>query len=192
MTSATRPTLMIIVASTRPGRVGLAVGEWFREQAEQHGGFEIDFVDLLELNLPFLDEPSRQQHTKPHTIAWSQRVSAADAFVMVTPEYNHGYNAPLKNAIDFLREEWFDKVLGFVSYGGAAAGTRAAEMLKQVMVTLRQTPVFETVSIPFIANFIGDDGRVHPNDVMNGAAAAMLDEMLRVDVGLRVLRQRRD
>ncbi len=191
MNADTRPRLMIIVGSTRPGRVGLPVAEWFRERAELHGGFEIDFVDLAELNLPFLDEPSRQQYTKPHTIAWSERVTAADAFVMVTPEYNHGYNAPLKNAIDFLQREWWDKGVGFVSYGGAAAGTRASEMLKQVMVTLRQTPIFETVSIPFIAQFIDDDGKVQPNDIMNQAADQVLNELLRVDQGLRILREQR-
>jgi NAD(P)H-dependent FMN reductase len=119
---------MIVIASTRPGRVGLPVARWFTERATEHGAFEIQVVDLAELDLPFLDEPRHprlRQYTQDHTHAWSEMVDAADAFVFVTSEYNHGYPAPLKNAIDDLNQEWKDKPLGFVSYGGVSAGTRA-------------------------------------------------------------------
>jgi NAD(P)H-dependent FMN reductase len=126
-------TLQIIIASTRPGRAGLPIGQWFHERALGHGGFDIDLVDLADLNLPFMDEPSHprlRRYTHQHTRDWSARVEAADAFVFVTPEYNHGFNAPLKNAIDYLHDEWRHKPVGFVSYGGVAAGTRAVQMLK--------------------------------------------------------------
>ncbi|MET0828740.1 MAG: NAD(P)H-dependent oxidoreductase, partial [Microbacterium sp.] len=102
--------LMIIVGSVRPGRVGLPIAEWVRDQAVEHGGFDVDFVDLLELGLPFMDEPNHprlRQYTKPHTIAWSERVDAADAFLFVTPEYNYSSSPALKNAIDFLNQEWW-------------------------------------------------------------------------------------
>jgi NAD(P)H-dependent FMN reductase len=92
---------MIIVGSVRPGRIGLPIANWVRERAEAHGGFDVDFVDLAELNLPFMDEPnhpSLHQYTKPHTIAWSERVAAADAFIFVTPEYNHSYSPALKKS----------------------------------------------------------------------------------------------
>lgn len=186
------PRLLIIIASTRPGRVGLPVGQWFEGRAREHGAFELDVVDLAELALPFMDEPSHprlRQYTQPHTVAWSTRVQAADAFVFVTPEYNFGFNAPLKNALDYLHHEWHYKPVGFVSYGGVAAGTRAVQMLKQVISALKMTPVFETVSIPFVAQFIDDEGELAANEVMEKAATAMLDELVRVSGALEQLRE---
>lgn len=186
-----RPTLMILVASTRPGRVGLPVAEWFRERAEAEGGFAIDFADLAKIGLPFLDEPNHprlRDYTQAHTKAWSARVEAADAFAFVHPEYNYGLSAPLKNALDFLHHEWAYKPVGLVSYGGVSAGTRAAQMVKQVVTTLRMTPLFEAVSIPFVAQFLDDDGRIEANETMERAAAAMLAELARVEAALRPLR----
>src|ERR1700722_1138798 len=117
------PKLMIVIASTRPGRVGLPVGEWFHGRAREHAGFDVAMVDLAELELPLLDEashPRLRQYTKQHTREWSAMVDDADAFVFVTSEYNHGYPAALKNAIDYLHHEWQYKPVGFVSYGGVA------------------------------------------------------------------------
>ena len=107
--------LMIVIASTRPGRVGLPVGTWFTNRVREQGGFEIDLVDLAELKLPFMDEPNHprlRQYTHQHTKEWSARVDAAEAFVFVMPEYNYGFNAPLKNAIDYLLQEWQYKPVG--------------------------------------------------------------------------------
>jgi NAD(P)H-dependent FMN reductase len=185
------PRLLIVIASTRPGRVGLPVGRWFEERARSHGAFEVEVVDLLELDLPFLDEPNHprlRQYTKQHTRGWSAQVGAVDAFAFVMPEYNHGFNAPLKNALDFLHEEWKYKPVGLVSYGGVAAGTRAAQMLKQVVVSLKMTPLMEAVSIPFVSQFIDDEGVVQPNEVMEQAADTMLGELARVAEALRPLR----
>jgi NAD(P)H-dependent FMN reductase len=105
------------------------------------------------------------------------------------PEYNYGFNAPLKNAIDFLNQEWRYKPVGFVSYGGVAAGTRAVQMAKQVVTTLKMTPLFEAVSIPFVRQFLDDEERLQANEVMEHAAVAMLDELVRVEAALRPLRQ---
>ncbi len=185
------PRLHVVVASTRPGRVGLPVGEWFYHRAVEHGGFEVELVDLAEVDLPFFDEPQhprlrRYQHQ--HTKTWSARVERADAFVFVTPEYNFGFTAPLKNAIDFLHREWAYKPAGIVSYGGVAAGTRAAQMLKQVLTTLKMTPMVEAVSIPFVKQFLDEDGRIRANETMEQAADAMLDELARWERSLRPLR----
>jgi NAD(P)H-dependent FMN reductase len=138
-----------------------------------------------------MDEPNHprlRQYTHQHTKDWSARVQAADAFVFVTPEYNHSYTAPLKNAIDYLHTEWKHKPVGFVSYGGVAAGTRAVQALKQVAVTLSMAPLFDAVSIPFFTQFIDDEGIVRPNDVMEQSATAMLNELLRFESALRALR----
>src|ERR1700712_2286441 len=119
--------LMIIVGSVRPGRVGLAVAQWAARHVSEHSDFEVDLVDLAELALPFMDEPNHpqlQQYTKPHTLAWSERVDAADAVLLVAPEYNHSYSPALKNALDFLGKEWWRKPVGYITYGGASGGTR--------------------------------------------------------------------
>jgi NAD(P)H-dependent FMN reductase len=184
--------LAVIIGSTRPGRAGLPVATWFVDRARAHGAFgEVDVIDLLELDLPLLDEPEHprmRQYTREHTKAWSARVDAADAFVLVVPEYNHGYTAPVKNALDFLHHEWAYKPVGFVSYGGVAAGTRAMQALKPVVVAVRMTPVFEAVNVPFVHQFI-EDGVFTGNDVLEQAVPAMLDELARVESALRVLRE---
>jgi NAD(P)H-dependent FMN reductase len=186
------PRLLVIIASTRPGRAGLPVAEWFASRARAHGGFEVEVADLKELALPFMDEPEHprlRRYTHRHTKEWSATVDAADAFVFVMPEYNYGFTAPLKNAIDFLHQEWTYKPVGFVSYGGVAAGTRAVQMLKQVVTTLKMTPLFEAVSIPFFSQFIDEEGVLQPNEVMEQSAEAMLGELLRVEAALRPLRK---
>ena len=127
---------MIVVGSVRPGRIGLPIAQWVKSRVEELSDFEIDFVDLAELNLPFMDEPNHpvlQTYTKEHTIAWSKRVEAADAFIFVTPEYNHSFSPALKNAIDFLNKEWWRKPYGIVSYGGLSGGTRGVTALEPVI-----------------------------------------------------------
>jgi NAD(P)H-dependent FMN reductase len=182
-------TLQIIIASTRPGRVGLPVADWLAARAREHDAF--DDVDVVDLDLPFMDEPNHprlRRYEHQHTRDWSERVDAADAFVLVTPEYNHSFNAPLKNAIDYLHQEWHYKPVGFVSYGGIAAGTRAMQALKPVLAALRMTPVVEAVNVPFVGQFITDDETFEPNDVLEQAAEAMLAELGRAEAALRPLR----
>jgi NAD(P)H-dependent FMN reductase len=182
----------IIVASTRPGRVGPKVAAWIEREAVGHRGFaEVEVVDLAEVNLPFMNEPHHPRqgrYTHQHTRDWSAKIAAGDAFVFVLPEYNFGYNAELKNAIDYLYAEWAYKPVGLVSYGGLAAGTRAAQMIKQVVTTLRMVPVYEAVAIPAVGQFLNADGVFVPNDVLFAAAKAMFDELVRVGEALRRLR----
>lgn len=184
--------LGIIVASTRPGRVGLPVAQWIEAEARAHAGFDtIDFIDLAEVALPFMNEPGHprfHRYTHQHTRDWSARVAGCEAFVFVMPEYNHGYNAELKNAIDYLHVEWQYKPLGIVSYGGVAAGTRAAQMIKPTVVGLKMTPVLESVNIPFVHQFVDDETGVVPNEMMVAAARSMFDELVRVEAALRPLR----
>jgi NAD(P)H-dependent FMN reductase len=185
------PNLTIIMGSTRPGRAGAPIAQWFAARAKDHGGFDVNVVDLAELGLPLLDEPNHprlRQYTQQHTKDWSAIADAADAFVFVTPEYNYGYPASLKNAIDYLHQEWQHKPVGFVSYGGVAAGTRAVQQLKQVVTTLRMLPVFDSVNIPFHTQFLSPDGVFHANEVLDQAAGAMLDELVRTEAALRPLR----
>ena len=185
------PSLLLVIASTRPARVGGAVGDWLVDRVKHHGSFDLDVVDLRELDLPFLDEPEHPRfgrYRHDHTKAWSERVDDADAVVFVTPEYNHGYPAPLKNALDFLAREWAYKPAGIVSYGGVSGGTRAMLQLETVLAALKMTPVVPAINIPFVANRIADDGALHADEIMDGAADAMLDELARVEAALRPLR----
>jgi NAD(P)H-dependent FMN reductase len=182
---------MIVIASTRPGRVGEPVARWFHGHASAHGGFELELVDLAELALPMLDEPHHprlRKYTKDHTRAWSARVEAADAFVLVTSEYNYGYPAPLKNALDYLHHEWQYKPVAFVSYGGVAAGTRSVQQLKQVVGGLKLVAITESVNIPFVQQFLDDDGAISPNEVMEQAADAVLNELLKLERATASLR----
>jgi NAD(P)H-dependent FMN reductase len=182
---------MIVIASTRPGRAGQPIGEWFRAKAEAHGEFEIDYADLAEIKLPFMDEPNHprlRQYTKQHTMDWSARVDAADAFVFVTPEYNHGMTAALKNAIDYLNQEWQYKPLGFVSYGGVAGGTRSVQAIKPIANVLKMTPIPEAVVIPLFQRFMTDDGTFKPEELIQDAAVTMLGQLGRWATTLRPMR----
>ena len=186
-----QPLLQIIIGSTRPGRVGPSVAEWITAAAAAHGHFAVEVVDLAEVNLPMFNEPRHprlRQYEYQHTKDWSATISRADAFIFVIPEYNYGFNAALKNAIDYLHGEWQHKPAGIVSYGGVAAGTRAAQMLKQVLTALKMMPIPEAVNIPFVHSHLDEDGRLKPTEAMEASATAMLDELLRWTESMRSLR----
>lgn len=186
-------SLQIVIASTRPGRAGEPIGQWFAGHCRADGRFAVAVTDLAELALPMLDEPQHpraRQYAHEHTRSWSRTVDAADCLVFVMPEYNHGFSAPLKNAIDYLHGEWEYKPVGLVSYGGVAAGTRAAQMIKQVVTALKMVPLADAVSIPFVHSLINEDDELQPNGVMVASSKAMLDELRRVSDALQPLRQR--
>jgi NAD(P)H-dependent FMN reductase len=188
-----KPVLRIIIGSTRQGRVGPSVAAWVTEKAIEHGGFDVQVTDLAELNLPMLDEPNHprlRQYVHQHTWDWSAIVDASDAFIFVTPEYNYAFNAALKNAIDYVFNEWQNKAAGIVSYGGVAAGTRATQMLKQVLTALKIMPVPEAVNIPFVAQHLDEDKRFKSTELLDASATAMLDEVLRWTESLAPLRKK--
>ena len=145
----------IVVGSTRPGRMADAVAKWVHEIAAKRGDAEYEVVDVKDFGLPLLDEqipPSMGRYHQPHTKAWSARIAPFDAFVFVTPEYNHGTSAALKNALDFLYAEWNDKAAGFVAYG-SAGGTRAVESLRLVMGELQIADVRAQVALSLREDF---------------------------------------
>ena len=189
-----KPTLQIIVASTRPGRVGLSVAHWFQRAAEAADTFEVELVDLAEVDLPLFDEPNHpiaQDYTHPHTVAWAETIARGDAFAIVHPEYNHSYNAAVKNALDYLHVEWNYKPVGLVSYGGVASGARAQAALKPVVTALRMTPAVEAVLVPFVAQFVDEEGRFVTNEQLELGAAGLLAELAKLESVLRPLRPQR-
>lgn len=183
--------LKIIIASTRPVRGGEAIAKWFFAFAQQHGRFEVELVDLREINLPLLDEPRHPRMAKyehDHTKRWSALVQAGDAFVIVTPEYNFGPPPALINALDYVYREWNYKAVAFVSYGGISGGLRSVQMTKQIVTTLKMVPIVEAVAVPFYSNHIGEDGVFKNTTAHDDAARAMLDELHRWSEALKVLR----
>lgn len=184
--------LKIIIGSTRPGRKGPLVANWFAEYAKQHSNFNVEIIDLKEINLPLFDEaehPMTQKYAHTHTQKWSQAIADGDAFVMVTPEYNHSYPASIKNAFDYLHKEWKEKPMGFVSYAGVSAGTRAVSELKLSVATMSMMPLVEAVNIPFFWNFITEEGQFKPNEVSEKAADTMLTQLTRWATALKTMRE---
>lgn len=189
-----RLRVVLLVCSTRPGALGPAVGAWLADTLAPGAealGADLVPVALGDLALPFLDEeehPSSGVHHHEHTRRWSRIVEAADGFVFVTPEYNYGMPAALKNALDFLGPEWAWKPAGFVSYGHTSAGTRAVQHAKQVVTTLRLVPLGSTVAIR-IADAL-PEGRFAPSARHAEAAEGMLAELAGLARALAPMRER--
>jgi len=192
--SESDPSLVldVIVASTRPARAGLHVAHWFLERAIDHAGFQVELVDLAQVDLPMFDEPRHpklRHYEHDHTRAWSAIIDPADAFVIVTPEYNHGPPPALVNALDFLAREWAYKPVGFVSYGGVSGGSRSVQMTKQIVAALKMVPLFEAVTLPFFREHLDlDSGRFDPGEIQERAATRMLDELVKWATALRTMR----
>jgi len=179
---------MIILGSVREGRVGAPIAQWVARTAEADGRFDVDFVDLAELALPPMDEPNhptRRQYTRPHTIAWAERVGAADAFLFCFPEYNHSFAAPIKNAIDYLAVEWARKPVGFVNWGGNSGGTRAQLALRPVVVALGMVMTRGNVEInmPHLT-----EGVFTPTTQHTAVLDSQLDELTTLSTTLLPLR----
>lgn len=186
-----KPILQVIIASTRPERIGGAIGEWFVEEARKHGEFEVEVSDLRELDLPLMNEPKHpkmQDYKYDYTKKWSETIAHSDAIVFVMPEYNFGISAPLKNAIDYLFTEWNYKPVGFVSYGGVSAGLRAVQMAKEIVTTVKMIPIMEQVMIPWAPKFI-EDGVFKPEDTVVESVPVMLDEILKMEKATAQLRK---
>jgi NAD(P)H-dependent FMN reductase len=171
-TAEDRLKLGVIIASTREGRFGDVVARWFADQARQSGLFAVDLIDLNDFDWPM----NMPRGATPELAAFSARIDAADAFVIVTPEYNHGYPASLKLAIDSVFSEWMAKPVGFVSYGGISGGLRAVEQLRLVFAELHAATMRDGVS------FHGVHRRFHqgqPVDAerVNATAATLMRQL---------------
>ena len=184
--------LHVIIGSTRPGRLGPSVAQWFHAAAQKHGGFDAELVDIADFKLPVLDEPehpAKRAYTKDHTKAWSAKINEADAYAFVSPEYNYFAPPALVNALDFLVHEWKYKPAGIVSYGGVSGGLRAAQSLKGLMTTLRIMPIPEGVAIPNFAQHIDKaSGVFKSNELMDASVETMLDELAKWSAALKPMR----
>jgi NAD(P)H-dependent FMN reductase len=186
-----RPKLYVITVSTRPGRAGVPLSTWIFERARTHGGFDVEVVDLKEQNLPMFDEPRHprlREYEHEHTKRWSAKIDAADAFIFVTPEYDHGTPPSLINALIYLVQEWAHKPVGFVSYGGPAGGTRAVQMVKPMMASLKLVVLLESVMAPFFTNSIDAEGVFSGSEMQEAGAKVMLDALSKWTQALAAMR----
>jgi len=184
-------TLKIITSTTRQGNKGIAIANWITQLAKQDGRFDAELISLADFDLPLMDEPNHprlQQYQNESTKKWSEIIGSADAFIIVLAEYNHGFPAPIKNALDHLYKEWNHKPVAMVSYGGVSAGVRSLQMLKPVLNALNMVPVLESVSIPFFTKFINDEEEFIPDEQIGRSAQAMLNELVKWSTALKPMR----
>jgi NAD(P)H-dependent FMN reductase len=184
--------LKIIIGSTRAGRKGPAVAAWVNEFTKKYSEFNSELIDLAEVNLPLLDEPnhpSMKQYQNEHTKRWSAIVDSADAYILVTPEYNFSMPASVKNALDYVYQEWNYKPMAFVSYGGISGGMRSTQMIKEVVTTLKMVPVMEAVTITFFNKYIDDQNRFTANETLEKSADTMIKALLKWTKALKPMRE---
>jgi len=185
--------LKIITSTNREGSKGIIVANWLYDQVRGDTRFETELLDLAVIGLPFMSEPNHprlQQYQFDHTKKWSATIENSDAFIIVLSEYNFGFPAPIKNALDYLFNEWKYKAVGIVSYGGVSGGLRSTQMLKQVLTTLSMTPLMESVPIPFFSKYITDDEQFQPEETVVKSVRAMLTEIHRWTEALTPLRRK--
>ncbi|MFH5206657.1 NADPH-dependent FMN reductase [Antrihabitans sp. NCIMB 15449] len=164
MTGPGRLRLEVIIGSVRAGRKGPKVAEWFLRQASEATEFDVGVLDLATAELP------DNLVVDAHVEAFRGCLDAADAFVVVTPEYNHGYPGALKTAFDNAKFEWRAKPVGFVSYGGMSGGLRATEQLRLVVAELHMVSIRETVSLHQVRKAFDADGELIDGAAFDAAA----------------------
>lgn len=183
--------IAIIVGSTRPGRKADSVAKWVHEIAKKRSDAAFEIVDIKDYNLPLLDEPvppSMGQYSQPHTKIWSAKIASFDAYVFVTPEYNHSTSGALKNAIDYLYREWNNKAAGFVGYG-SAGGTRAVENLRLIMGELQVADVRAQVALSLFTDF-ENFTTFKPAAMHEQSVNAMLDQVIAWGGAMKTLRDK--
>jgi NAD(P)H-dependent FMN reductase len=179
--------IAIIIGSTRPGRNGEAVARWVYENAAKRSGVEYELVDLKDWDLPHLDEamPAMGQYAGEHTKAWAAKIAEFDGFVFVTPEYNHSTSGALKNAIDYVGAEWYNKAAGFVSYG-VFGGARAVEHLRLVLSQLQVATVSAHVGLSLAHDF--ENWQLKPTEQQTAALTPLFDQVEAWSAALETVR----
>jgi NAD(P)H-dependent FMN reductase len=179
--------IQIIIGSTRPGRVSPQIANWMVENLPKPANTKYEIIDIADWKLPLFDEPvhpSMNQYSHDHTKAWSQKIKEGDAYIFLTPEYNAGYTAALKNAIDYLYHEWTDKPTMIVSYG-VGGGSSASAQLRQVVERLKMRLVETSPAFTITRDMSGEDGQIKDISVAFKAYVAILqlaaDELLSSD-----------
>lgn len=177
-----KPKIQIILGSTRQNRRGDKVAKAVYETAASRDDLEAELLDLRDWPLPFFDEPDQPsslqgKYSSPEAQRWVEKIAEADGYLIVTPEYNHGYPAVLKNALDYPYQEWNNKPVSYVSYGGLAGGARSVEQLKQVTADLQLFSLPKTIHIPRIRAQLDENGKLKDESIKD-KINAQLDELV--------------
>lgn len=187
--------IQVILGSTRPNRQSEKVGKWVVEQISKNKEIETELIDLRDWSLPFYNEVSGLLSLKTELSVeiakkWQQKVKEADGYIIVTPEYNHGYSAVLKNALDYAYYEWHNKPIGFVAYGAAVGGARAVEQLRLVAIELRMAPISEAIYIPLIWSAFDEKGNLKDEDSYNKRFDLLIEQLLWWTKALKAAREK--
>ncbi|MEV7525569.1 NAD(P)H-dependent oxidoreductase [Streptomyces sp. NPDC091371] len=169
--------LAVIISSVRDGRFGPVVGKWIAERAKGREDLTVDVIDLKDHDLPAALSYSPSPEAAEILGQVSPRLEAADAYIVVTPEYNHSFPASIKQLIDWNYSQWRAKPVGFVSYGGLSGGLRAVEQLRPVFAELHAVTVRDAVSFHMAWEQFNEDGRPKDETGPAGAAKVLLDQL---------------
>lgn len=186
--------IQIILGSTRSGRAGERVGRWIETEAKKREDFDIDYVDLKDIELPFFDEPvspayNGGTYVNPVAAQWAERVGKADGFIFITPEYNHSFPAVLKNAIDYVYHEWTNKAAGIVSYSvGPWGGVRATQSLRDVLTEIQIAPIRASVHIPFVTTALSEDG-IPNEERLSNSTTPFFDNLAKWSRAMKSIRE---
>ena len=184
----------VIIGSTRQNRFSEKPARWIFEEVKKKEGIEAELLDLRDYPLPFFNEPAspaymKEEYANPDARRWVQKIAEADGYIIVTPEYNHGYPAVLKNALDYGYSQWNNKPVGFVSYG-TVAGARSVEQLRLVAIELQMAPIRNAVHIPAFWTLMDDKGDLK-TDTLHDAAEKFLTQLVWWAHALKTARQTR-
>jgi NAD(P)H-dependent FMN reductase len=172
--------IKIILGSTRPNRFGEQAANWIFSKATQRADLDVELLDLRDYPLPFFEEPmppgmAKDGYTHPVVTRWREKIREADGYVIASPEYNHGYPAVLKNALDYVYFAWNRKAVGFVSWGGLGGG-RAVEQLRGVAIELDMAPIRWAVHMVNFWSLLDEQGRIKTQS-FEASGDALLDHL---------------
>jgi len=188
-----KPHLQIIVTSTRPGRKGPIMAEWLKNYAIADGRFDVELVDIVDVNLPLYDEPNhphQHEYIHDHTKRWSKIAAQGDSYIFVMPEYDYTPASSFINAVTYLSREWQYKGVSFLGYGGVSGGARAIAVARNMMVAVRAVPISDSINIPNYFEHFDEEGIFHPNSLIEQSGKTVLDELYKVEHGLKIIREK--
>jgi len=188
-----KPLLQIIVTATRPGRKGPVIADWLKNYAIADGRFEVELVDIADLDLPLFDEPNhphQHDYQHEHTKRWSEIANRGDAYIFAVPEYDSTPSSSFINAVTYLSLEWQYKGVAFLGYGGVSGGARAISVARNMMIAVRSVPIADAINIPNYFEHLDENGGFNSNHLIDHSAKTVLDELFKVEHGLKLIREK--
>lgn len=189
-----KPNILVVLGTTREGRRGIKVADWTMLNVSKRSDAKFELIDLRDWDFPFFNVPISPSTEKGKYESllqkkWAKKIDSADGFIIITPEYNHGYTAALKNAMDYLWFEWNAKPVTFISYGGLSGGIRAVEQLRQVAIELEMIPIRHQVIIHRIRSAFDENGKLKDYDFYTKQLNSTVDALIKWSQAMRSVRK---